>query len=413
MRIYTCLIHASLVALAINGLALADTDNAKAERDALRAEIEELKKSSGSQNDSSPFTFGGYGEIHYNETEGTGGDFTDIHRFVLYMGYRFADWIQLDSEIELEHAFVATGKGGEFKLEQLKVDFMLTDAANIRVGRMLAPIGIINETHEPTTFNGVERPNFSKQIIPSTWSLEGIGVFGNVAGVASYQLNITSSLDGSKISGSGIRSARQHERPGTHQLATTARVEYIGTENLKVGVSYFQGGVNNANKGKSPGIDDSVSVAITAVDLQYSYSIVDFRAVQATTTINNADKLNEYFSTACEADSECNSATVVPEGLGGYYAELGVHVLPESMTSGKLKDSDLILFARHEAYNLNSTPAKGVDEDKSKDITELTYGLSFFPVENLVVKLDKQEMNDASDDSDYPSRFNLGIGWHF
>ena len=99
---------------------------------------------------------GGYGEIHANFEE-NGKSVFDIHRLVMYVGYDFADWIVLNSEIELEHAYVTDGAGGEISIEQLYVDFLLTEAFNARVGRMLAPMGIINQNHEPTLFLGVER----------------------------------------------------------------------------------------------------------------------------------------------------------------------------------------------------------------------------------------------------------------
>jgi hypothetical protein len=412
MRNYRFIFLASILFLLNSTNILAADIEAKSEREALRADIEALKKLQSGSPKESAFSFGGYGEIHYNETESTGGDYTDIHRFVIYTGYQFADWIQLDSEVELEHAFASKDHGGEFKLEQLKVDFELSKVANVRVGRMLAPIGIINETHEPTTFNGVERPNFSKKIIPTTWSLEGIGLYGNIAGLVSYQLLVTSSLDGSKFSSGGIRSGRQHERPGMNDLAKTLRVEYTGVKGLKLGLSHFTGGVDNGNKGSSPGIDESVNVAITALDLQYSVAMIDLRAVQATTKIENADKLNEFFVSSCEGVEDCSPATVANE-MGGFYVELAAHVLPESMKSGKLKQSDLVVFVRHENYDLNSVPADDVDADDSKNITELTAGLSFFPVENLVIKMDRQEVSDAADSENLDSRFNMGIGWHF
>ena len=47
-------------------------------------------------------------------------------------------------------------------IEQAAVDFLLSEPFNIRVGRVLTPLGIINKWHEPPSFNGVERPSFSK-----------------------------------------------------------------------------------------------------------------------------------------------------------------------------------------------------------------------------------------------------------
>ncbi|MEA2068032.1 MAG: hypothetical protein U9P12_02415, partial [Verrucomicrobiota bacterium] len=142
---------------------------------------------------------GGYGEIHANFEE-NGKSVFDIHRLVIYVGYDFADWIVLNSEIELEHAYVTDGAGGEISIEQLYVDFLFAEAFNARAGRMLAPMGIINQYHEPTLFLGVERPAVDKYIIPSTWSIDGVGIFGSPLGWLNYQAYVVGGLDGSEFS---------------------------------------------------------------------------------------------------------------------------------------------------------------------------------------------------------------------
>ncbi len=103
--------------------------------------------------ESSKLSFGGYGEIHANIVEGTddsgnSNDLIDIHRLVSFVGYEFADWIQFQSEIELEHALVSDGGGGEVEVEQAYVDFLLSDPLNVRIGRTLIPLGHINQHHE-------------------------------------------------------------------------------------------------------------------------------------------------------------------------------------------------------------------------------------------------------------------------
>ena len=45
---------------------------------------------------------------------------------------------------------------------------------------MLVPMGIVNEYHEPTTFNGVERPSLDSKIVPTTWREIGMGVSGRI-----------------------------------------------------------------------------------------------------------------------------------------------------------------------------------------------------------------------------------------
>ena len=60
---------------------------------------------------------------------------------------------------------------------------------------ILSPIGIINSYHEPVTFNGVERPNVDKYIIPTTWREIGFGFHGTSLNLnLNYQLYIINGL---------------------------------------------------------------------------------------------------------------------------------------------------------------------------------------------------------------------------
>ncbi|HLV70766.1 MAG TPA: porin [Xanthomarina sp.] len=113
-----------------------------------------------SGNVSSGVTVGGYGEITYNQPEGDNGEL-DVQRLVLLFGYKFNDKVQFVTEVELEHV-------EEVYVEQAFLQYSLSDRVNLRGGLMLVPMGIVNEYHEPTTFNGVERPRMDKSIVPTT-----------------------------------------------------------------------------------------------------------------------------------------------------------------------------------------------------------------------------------------------------
>ena len=119
---------------------------------------------------SSNLTFGGYGEIVYNQPEGLNGKL-DVQRLVILMGYKLSDKVGLLTEIEYEHV-------NEVYVEQFYLNYKLTDNFNIRGGLMLIPMGISNEFHEPVFFNGVNRPSVDGSIVPTTWREIGAGVSG-------------------------------------------------------------------------------------------------------------------------------------------------------------------------------------------------------------------------------------------
>jgi len=127
-------------------------------------------------------SIGGYGELLVGQVRENGNDVVDAQRVVLYFGYKFTDRIIFNSEIEFEHATTSSnkdGQSGSVSVEFALLDFLLWQELNLRAGLLLAPFGIINEVHEPTTFFGVFRPSVETQIIPTTWRENGLGIFGD------------------------------------------------------------------------------------------------------------------------------------------------------------------------------------------------------------------------------------------
>jgi len=157
-------------------------------------------------------SIGGYGELHYNILSSDTEDKKEIdfHRFVLFIDHEFNEKIRFYSELELEHALsqdTADGSnGGAIELEQGYIEMDMSSTSTLKAGMILVPVGIINETHEPPTFYGVERNPVEKNIIPTTWS-EGGAMFSDYTeNGLSYDLSIHSGL--SNKSGN-IRSSRQ------------------------------------------------------------------------------------------------------------------------------------------------------------------------------------------------------------
>ena len=186
---------------------------------------------------------GGYGELHYNQISADSGDKDEIdfHRFVLFFGHEFNDRIRFFSEFELEHSLAGDGKPGEVELEQAYVEYMLNDDLYARTGLFLLPLGILNETHEPPTFYGVERNDVENIIIPSTWWEAGAGIRGNLAGGLSWDASLHSGL-AIPTTGSNafrVRSGRQKVAQAVaSDHAATFRLRYSGIPGLDVAASY-------------------------------------------------------------------------------------------------------------------------------------------------------------------------------
>ena len=141
-------------------------------------------------------SIGGYGEAHWNNTNLN--DEIDLHRFVLFFSHQFTDDLRFQSEFEIEHGVAGEGKNGEVEIEQAYIEYDINDRHRVAGGVFLVPVGILNETHEPNTFYGVERNNVEKNIIPSTWWEAGVKFSGDLGGGFGYDLALHSGLEASK-----------------------------------------------------------------------------------------------------------------------------------------------------------------------------------------------------------------------
>jgi hypothetical protein len=190
-------------------------------------------------------TLGGYGELHYNSIDASDAAFdvdeVDFHRFVLFFGHEFNDRMRFFSELEVEHSLVGDGEPGEVELEQAYVDFSLTQSISAQAGLFLLPIGILNETHEPPSFYGVERNDVESVIIPATWWEAGSSVSGNLANGLSWNFAVHSGLAIPTTGANAfrVRSGRQKVAEAlARDPAYTLRIRYTGVPGLDLAASY-------------------------------------------------------------------------------------------------------------------------------------------------------------------------------
>jgi len=195
--------------------------------------------------DTSRTTIGGYGELHYVSQDASDPAFDldeiDFHRFVLFFGHEFSDRTRFFSELEIEHSLVGDGEPGEVELEQAYIDFALSNNLSAQTGLFLLPVGILNETHEPPTFYGVERNDVESIIIPSTWWEAGASLGGNTANGLSWSFAAHSGL-AIPTTGSNafrVRSGRQKVAEAlASDPAYTFRIRYTGLPGLELAASY-------------------------------------------------------------------------------------------------------------------------------------------------------------------------------
>jgi hypothetical protein len=358
-------------------------------------------------------TIGGYGQIDYNQPMGDNkiqNGTLDVHRLVLLFGYRFNDRLNFVSEIEIEHV-------NEVYVEQAFLNYSLNTYLQFRGGLMLVPMGIINEYHEPTTFNGVERPLIDKYIAPTTWREIGFGITGTIPEVSmryqAYLMNGFSSYNGSaQLSGkNGMRSGRQKGAKSYIRTPVFAgRVEYFGVLGLNLGLSAYVGETQSSLYKEVDKDDDLaintadssiVNMSMIGVDARYQVKGFQFRGQLYYTKLNNTMQYNYITSVDNKPNDLGNS-------MYGYYLEGGYNIF---QTSGKIK-SDLIPFIRYSAYDTQNTVVDGFEKNNSYATEVITTGIAWKPISEVAVKADLQ-FNKSKSDDNYSKVFNAGIAIWF
>lgn len=365
-------------------------------------------------------SIGGYGEAFYrnnlerNSLGAPGGacatspgacDFSDLLRLVLYAGYRFNDWIVFNSEIEFEHQ-------RQVFVEFAYLDFLLADALKLRVGNLLVPVGITNELHEPVFFNGVERPEVERNIIPTTWNENGIGIHGDLAPGLRYKvygLGGLSAARGAPTPGTWIRNLRTRggtsgsaagDRSFAETFAGVAALSYE-TGPLNVGGSVYRGRAGQAQTVSGTdrrGIDADVTIVEAHAALAWRGAHLRALAVQG--QITDADLINAKYS--------LTGVNGIGSRVRGAYADVGYDVL-----SLLRSDHSLVPFVRYELLKLHDQVPAGYAKDPRQDVDVVTTGVTYKPIPTVALKGDWQWRRTAADANAVAHALNVGAAFVF
>jgi len=315
-------------------------------------------------------SIGGYGEMHYNNLDSKKE--IDFHRFVLFFGHEFTDKLRMFSELELEHAVSGDGQNGEVELEQAYIEYDITENQHIKGGVFLLPVGILNETHEPPTFYGVERNPVEKNIIPTTWWAGGAAVNGEIAPGWSYDVAIHEGLKTSAADSYKVRSGRQKtSEADASDLAGTGRLKWTGLPGVEVAATVqYQSDITQgeSNAGHAWLYEAHTDIQRGPYGLRALYALWD---------------LDGGGPKAIGADLQ-----------KGFYVE------PSYRFNNKFG-----IFAR---YNQWDNTAGNSSDSKMK---QYNVGANFWPHPDVVLKADVQQQDNEGTKND--NGFNLGIGFQY
>jgi len=379
---------ALLITAALSGNALAaSSPELKAmqnELDAVKEKLDmtlDMLEGQSAQNGNSKTsatTLGGYGELHYNNLDnqtagGSDKKEIDFHRFILFLSHEFSDKVRLFSELEVEHA-QADKDGGEVAMEQAYLEFDLSPDTVSRAGVFLVPVGIINETHEPPTFYGVERNPVETNIIPATWREGGVSLAGRLSPGLSYDLALHSGLETDLANNYTVRKGRNAVRQAAaDDPAITARIKWTGMAGLEIAATVQQ----QTNITQSADANAG-SATLLETHVVWQKGPMSARALYAMWDLSGT-----------------GPATVGADQQTGWYVEPAYRVNPK-----------LGLFARFNQWDNQA------GDTTDSEYTQTSIGINYWPHPDVVIKADYQTQEVPAGKDEFQG-INLGVGYQF
>ena len=329
----------------------------------------------------------------------------DVHRMVTFLGYNFNDKTSFVSEIEFEHVV-------ELYVEQAFLNHKINPNMSVQAGLILVPMGIQNLYHEPPTFNGVERTNVDKYIVPTTWREMGAGLTGSLEDYdMNNQLMLVNGFNGYHVDGgvfSGKNGLRNGRQKGAESYMTdidfAGRISYYGIPGLNLGVSLYSGesetvlynGLDLNNETAVATADSSkIGIQMIGLDARYNDGPLQARAQYIIAELENTAAYNTFTS------SDLGSV------MTGYYLEGGYNLFVDKNTN-----DELIVFARYENYNTHDEMAEGFESNLSYNRTEKTIGITYKVASGAAFKADYQFISNELNPEE-STQMNLGVAVWF
>ncbi|MEA2110798.1 MAG: hypothetical protein U9P71_01990 [Campylobacterota bacterium] len=338
-------------------------------------------------------SIGGYGEYKFkkysdfknyksdtaNETRNK-SEF-NIVRFVPYIGFKFNDWIVMNTEIEFENGGARSDATNNYKyaiVEFSYLDFMFEPEYALRVGHILVPMGLTNLNHEPVAYLTTERPVVETFIIPSTWHTNGALMHGKIDAFEYYGGVVTSPDAGDFVAGRFIQQGRLGARQFTDDFSLVFRGQYAFGGGLDIGGSFLYGDSSvlaEDRPGASTGNTTAADISITMAEIHATYR-------------NNGFDIKAMAAFGSLGDDVAELGAV-PDEVNGQYITIGYDVLHAMGSSHKVYG--VLDFER-----LDMDASSTTENSDNHRFYEYSIGVAYFPDPKVVVKADYSTKDYAS-----------------
>lgn len=222
----------------------------------------------------------------------------EARRFNLFTYSVLADGIVVTSEIEIEHG------GEEIKLEYGILDIEFNEALNLRGGVILSPLGKTNLVHDSPKLELVDRPLMATEIIPSTLSEAGIGLFGalypsdlsrltyEVYAVNGFNQDVIENAPGTRIA-EGKNKLFEEDNNG--EPSVVGRIAFSPRFKTEIGAS-FHTGAYNVFLADGLKIDSRRLLTIVAFDAEHDEGWMNVQAEYALARIGVPPSLRGVYA---------------------------------------------------------------------------------------------------------------------
>lgn len=339
---------------------------------------------------------GGYVDLEL-EADLDSDDVTfDQHRLIPFIFAEITDRIHFGTELEFEHG------AREIKVEFAALDVSWHEWLNFRGGIVLSPLGKFNLIHDSPVNDLTERPLVSRELIPTTLSEAGVGLFGTLypseTAVLTYEGYVVNGFDHDlAVAGDALRpSPRIRSGRGSVETDNNAaksivtRFGYSPFLGLELGGSLHTGVYAPKDEGlrNAFGFDGDERLTIFALDGIFSRGA--------------AELLGEYARSSVDMPGDTDAAQQGFYVQGNYHFGYGwMPFFDNSIFTGVVR-WDQVDF----------------DVDADGDAARvLTFGLNWRPVEETVFKFDLSRRwntaRGATESGDPDRKFFFSIASYF
>jgi len=319
-------------------------------------------------------SIGGYfeGNSNYFSEDGVSEGLSfELRRFNIFLYSSLGSGIKFLSELEFEHGTK------EIALETALLDFQFAPQCALRGGILLIPLGMFNQNHDSPRWDIIDRPFVSTQIIPSTLSEVGFGVYGRFTLERylslTYSGYLTNGLgDGVILNSEGRTFIPSGKREEAFEKDNNGIPSYSGRIALQhsigeLGLSIYHG-VYNSFRIEGIEVDEKRKLSIAALD--FSANIWDFtlQGEAAYSKIDVPENISEIFGNK----------------QWGTFIDIIYPVYRGSVLM--YNDAIFNTIFRFEYVDFNTGTFAVTGQSIGDEITAIVFGVSFRPVGNTVIK---------------------------